>query len=144
MLIGEYNHTIDPKKRLAIPVKLRKELGEKAILTRGLDQCLWLFPLSEWEKYMAQLSKLPLGKGDARSLSRMMLAGGFEVEFDALGRILIPDSLRQYAGLGQRAVIAGLYSHLEIWDETRWNAYKVEAEKNTNTIAEKLSELGLY
>jgi len=144
MLIGEYNHIIDPKKRLAIPARLRKEIGEKAILTRGLDQCLSLFPLSEWEKYTSQLTKLPMGKGDARTLNRMILGGAVEVELDSLGRILIPDYLRQFAGLKQKAVIAGLYNRLEIWDEERWNAYKVEAEKNQDMIAEKLSELGLY
>ena len=137
-MIGEYNHIIDPKKRIAIPSRLRKEVGEKAILTRGLDQCLSLFPLSEWEKYTSQLTKLPMGKGDARTLNRMILGGAVEVELDSLGRILIPDYLRQFAGLKQRAVIAGLYNRLEIWDEDKWNKYKDSLEGLADFICHRI------
>ena len=144
MLIGEYTHSIDPKKRLAVPSRLRKDLGERAILTRGFDQCLSLYPMSEWERVVAELAKLPMGRGNARDISRMMLAGAVEVELDSLGRILVPDYLRQYAGLKSKAVIAGLHNRLEIWDEERWSAYKSNVEKNTDMIAEKLGEMGLY
>ena len=144
MLIGEYNHAIDAKKRLAIPAKLRKELGERAILTRGLDTCLFLYPLKEWEKMTEKLSTLPMGQGNTRSFIRLMMAGATEVEFDQLGRILIPDYLKTYAGLTTRVVVAGVYNRLEIWNEERWNIYKAEVEKNTDMIAEKLGELGLY
>ena len=144
MLIGEYNHSIDPKKRLAIPAKLRKELGERAVLARGLDECLFLFPMAEWEKYTAELLKLPMGKEAARSLNRMMIGGAVEVEFDALGRILIPDNLRHYAGLKQSAVVMGMNNRLEVWDEEKWQSYRAAAEKNTDMLAEKLGELGLY
>lgn len=144
MLIGEHQHTIDSKKRLAVPAKLRKEIGERAVVTRGLDNCLFLYPMSEWTKLTEKLSQLPMGQGDTRSFLRLMLAGASEVELDQLGRILIPDYLKTYAGLKQRVVIAGVYNRLEIWDEERWNAYKTDVEKNTDMIAEKLGELGLY
>ncbi len=144
MLIGEYQHTLDPKKRLAVPAKVRKDLGETAVLTRGLDNCLSLYPMHEWQKLTEKLSQLPVGQGNTRSFSRLMLAGAVEVELDQLGRILIPDYLKTYAGLKQKVVIAGVYNRLEVWDEERWNAYKSDVEKNTDMIAEKLGELGLY
>lgn len=144
MLIGEYKHNLDPKKRLAVPAKLRKDLGERAVLTRGLDNCLFLYPEEEWQKVTARLSQLPVGQGNARSFFRLMLAGAVEVELDQLGRILVPDYLKQYAGLNQHVVIAGVYNRLEIWDEEKWENYKKEVEKNTDMIAEKLGELGLY
>lgn len=144
MLIGEYNHTLDTKKRLAVPAKVRKELGERAILTRGLDNCLFLYPLQEWQKLTEKLGQLPVGKGDTRGFLRLMLAGAVEVELDQLGRILVPDYLKNYAGLTQRVVIAGVYNRLEIWDETKWTSYKDAVERNTDMIAEKLGELGLY
>ena len=144
MLIGEYTHNIDAKKRLAIPARVRKELGEQVILTRGLDNCLFIYPMREWQKLTDKLSQLPVGQGSTRSFSRLMLAGAVEVELDPLGRILVPDYLKNYAGLRQRVVIAGVYNRLEIWDEERWINYKNEVEKNTDMIAEKLGELGLY
>ncbi|OHA04186.1 MAG: cell division/cell wall cluster transcriptional repressor MraZ [Candidatus Sungbacteria bacterium RIFCSPHIGHO2_02_FULL_52_23] len=144
MLIGEHQHTIDSKKRLAVPAKLRKEIGERAVVTRGLDNCLFLYPMAEWQKLTEKLSQLPMGQGDTRSFLRLMLAGASEVELDQLGRILIPDYLKTYAGLKQRVVVAGVYNRLEIWDDERWAAYKENVEKNTDMIAEKLGELGLY
>lgn len=144
MLIGEYTHNIDVKKRLAIPAKLRKELGEHAILTRGLDNCLFLYPMQEWQKLTEKLAQLPVGQGNTRSFLRLTLAGAVEVELDQLGRILVPDYLKNYAGLKQRVVLTGVYNRLEIWDEERWTNYKTEVEKNTDMIAEKLGELGLY
>ena len=120
MFIGEYKHTIDPKKRLAIPVKFRKELGGKAVLTRGLDGCLFIFPMKEWEQLAEKLGKLPFGQQDSRGFVRLLLAGASEVEFDQLGRILVPDFLKDYAVLKKEVIIAGLFNRLEIWDETRW------------------------
>lgn len=144
MLIGEYTHNIDVKRRLAVPAKLRKELGERAILTRGLDNCLFLYPLQEWQKLTEKMSQFPVGQENTRSFLRLMLAGAVETELDQLGRILIPDYLKNYAGLKQKVVIAGVYNRLEIWDEERWTNYKIEVEKNADMIAEKLGELGLY
>ena len=143
MFIGEYKHTIDAKKRLAIPVKFRKELGGKAVLTRGLDGCLFLFPQKEWEQLAEKLGRLPFGQQDSRSFVRLLLAGASEVEFDQLGRVLIPDFLKDYADLKKEVIIAGLFNKLEVWDEMRWSSYKANLEKNSDRIAEKLGELGI-
>lgn len=144
MLIGEYLHNIDAKKRLAVPAKLRKEVGEKAILTRGLNNCLVLYPLAQWTKVSDKLEQLSTGKADARSFLRLQFSGAIEVELDQLGRILIPDYLKEYAGLSQKVTIVGVQNRLEIWDTERWENYKKEVEKNADMIAEKLGELGLY
>ena len=143
MFIGEYTHTIDTKKRLAVPAKFRKEIGQKAVITRGLDNCLFLYPMKEWESLAEKLGKLPIGQGDARGFSRLMLAGAMEVELDSLGRILIPDYLKEYAGLGKKIIVAGLYNRLEIWDEEKWKDYKRKTEEGVGDMAEKLSELGV-
>src|SRR3989344_640156 len=143
MFIGEYKHIIDSKKRLAIPIKFRKELGGKAVLTRGLDGCLFIFPQKEWEQLAEKLGRLPFGQQDSRGFVRLLLAGASEVEFDQLGRILVPDFLRDYAALKKEVVIAGLFNKLEGWDETRWSSYKANLEKNSDRIAEKLGELGV-
>lgn len=143
MLIGEYLHTIDEKKRLAIPSKLRRELGAKAVITRGLDNCLFVFPSKEWQKLAEKLSNLPIGQKDNRGFSRMMLSGASEVDLDGLGRVLIPDYLKNYAQLKKNVVIAGVYNRLEIWDETRWNTFKNQSEKDVDNMAERLGELGV-
>ncbi len=144
MLIGEYTHRIDPKKRLAIPSKFRKEIGEKAIITKGLDQCLVVYPLTEWERVAENLSKLPTGKSETRNFVRDFFSGATDVEIDALGRILIPDYLKNFAGLKDRVVIVGVYKRLEVWNEEKWNEYKMRVEKQTDVLAEKLGELGVY
>ncbi|OHB23985.1 MAG: cell division/cell wall cluster transcriptional repressor MraZ [Parcubacteria group bacterium RIFCSPLOWO2_12_FULL_40_10] len=143
MFIGEYTHNIDNKKRLAIPSRFRKELGEKSILTRGLDNCLFLYPVQEWQKFSEKLGQLSMGQVSTRSFARLMLSGAVEVEFDNLGRILLPDYLKIYADLKKKIVIAGVLNRLEIWDKDIWDNYKKEIEKNTDAIAEKLGELGL-
>lgn len=143
MFIGEYRHTIDTKKRLAIPVKFRKEIGDRMVLTRGLDGCLFLFPMKEWEPLAEKLGRLPFGQQDTRAFARLLLAGASEVEVDQLGRVLVPDFLKEYASLKKTVVIAGLFNKLEIWDEERWNQYKGQLEKNSDKIAEKLGELGV-
>lgn len=143
MLIGEYIHTIDPKKRLAIPAKLRKEIGVEAIITRGLDNCLFLYPARDWQLLVEKINQLPISQQNARSFSRLMLAGATDANPDTLGRVLIPDYLKTYADLKKRCVIIGVYNRLEIWDEEKWNIYKSSAEKNTTDIAEKLGELGI-
>ncbi len=143
MFIGEYNYTIDDKKRLAIPAKFRAALGKKAVITRGLDNCLFLYPSGEWEKLAKKLSQLPLARADARGFVRIMLAGAMEVSLDRLGRILVPDYLKKYAALQKKTVIAGLYNRVEIWDEGKWKIYKQKMEKEAGDIAERLKELGV-
>ena len=144
MFIGEYRHTIDAKRRLAIPAKFRKRIGETAVLTKSLDSSLVLYPMKEWEELAVKLAKLPMGQAGTRSFVRTMLAGAADVEIDALGRVLVSDYLKDYAGLKKNVVVAGLYNRLEIWDENIWAEYKKNSEKNTVDIAEKLGELGVY
>jgi len=141
MLIGEYRYSIDDKKRVSVPARWQVELGKKVIVTRGLDGCLFLFSQKEWKKLVDKISKLPLGQRDSRGFQRMMLSGAMEVSIDSLGRILIPDYLKKYADLKKKVVIVGLYNHIEIWDETRWEEYQSRSEKEVGDMAERLSEL---
>lgn len=143
MFIGEYLHTIDAKRRLAIPSKFRKELGKNAVITRGLDNCLFVFSESEWNALAQKLGGLPLGQSDARGFIRLMLAGAMDVSLDNLGRILVPDYLREYAYLKKQAVITGVFNRLEIWDEAIWREYKGRSEKEIGNMAERLGELGV-
>jgi len=143
MLIGEYKHILDTKKRLAIPVKFRRFFSQGAVITRGVDNCLVLYSLKEWEEIAGKLGKLPTSQVEARSFARVVLAGAMSVKFDRLGRILVPDYLKEYALLKKNAVIIGLYNRLEVWSEERWEVYKQRAEKNVDDLASKLGELGL-
>lgn len=143
MFIGEYTYSVDEKKRLAIPLKFRELLGKKAVITRGLDQCLFLYPMKEWELLAEKISKLPLAQADARGFGRLMLTGAMEVTFDNLGRIIVPDFLKTYASLGKKVVVAGLYNRVEVWDEKKWSDYKQKAETEAGDIAERLKELNL-
>lgn len=143
MFIGEYQHNLDLKGRLAIPVKFREKLSGGAIITRGLDRCLFLFTLKEWETLAQKLVALPLAQANSRAFVRLMLAGAMDVEIDRQGRILIPDYLRKYAGFKKQAVIAGLYNRIEIWDSDNWKQYKTKTESASDEIAEKLGELGI-
>ncbi|OGN04143.1 MAG: cell division/cell wall cluster transcriptional repressor MraZ [Candidatus Yanofskybacteria bacterium RIFCSPHIGHO2_01_FULL_44_22] len=143
MFIGEYTHNLDAKRRIAIPAKFRKELGESAVLTRGLDNCLFIFPKIQWEQLAEKLSFLPIGQQGTRAFIRLLMSGAVEVEFDVLGRILIPDYLKKYADLKKGVVVTGVLNRLEIWDEEKWNGYRANLEKNSDSIAEKLGELGM-
>ncbi len=143
MFIGEYKHSVDEKGRLAVPVKFRADLGPLSIITRGLDKCLFLFTQDEWEKLAKKLVALPLVKANSRAFVRLMLSGAMDSEIDSQGRILIPDYLREYAGLKKQAVVTGLYTRLEIWDEDKWSQYKQKTESSSDEIAEKLGELGI-
>jgi len=143
MLIGEYSHTIDAKKRLAIPARLRRELGTKAVITRGLDNCLFVFPQKEWQKLVEKLSNLPFGERNSRSFVRLILAGAAEVSLDSLGRVLVPDYLKNYASLKKNVIIAGVYNRLEVWDKSRWEMFKQQSEKEVDNMAERLGELGV-
>jgi MraZ protein len=144
MFIGEYQHSIDLKKRLAVPSKLRSELKNKIVVTRGLDKCLFIYPLKVWDELAGKLGTLPVGESGTRSFIRLMLAGAVDAEIDKQGRILIPDFLKDYAGLKKNVIIAGIYNRLEVWDEMKWKEYKKSAEKNTDEIAEQLGKLGVY
>lgn len=143
MFIGEYTHTIDEKRRLAMPAKFRKEAGNTVVVTRGLDNCLFVFPQVEWIKLANKLGALPLGQKDARGFGRLMLAGASEVALDRLGRILVPEYLKNYAGLKKQVIVAGVFNRIEIWDQTRWDTYKKKTESKVEDMAERLGELGV-
>ncbi|MDO8555474.1 MAG: division/cell wall cluster transcriptional repressor MraZ [bacterium] len=144
MLIGEFTHNLDDKKRLSIPAKFRKEIGKNAVITRGLDRCLFVYPVKEWQDVADKLSVLPTGKPENRDFVRSLFAGASDTTLDSLGRILIPDYLKDYADLKEKVVIAGVYKRLEIWDAEAWETYKKRIEKQTDVLAEKLGELGVY
>jgi len=143
MLIGEYKHTLDPKKRLSLPSKWRGELGSTLIITKGLDNCLFVYPQREWEKITEKIGQLPLGSADTRSFNRFFLSGAVEVEVDSVGRILVPDFLKEFAKLDNKVVLAGVHDRVEIWDDNRWMEYKAKIELQADALAEKLGEIGV-
>lgn len=143
MFIGEYQHALDDKGRLAVPVKFRAALKGGAVVTRGLDSCLFLYTRTAWKELAERLAKLPLARANTRAFARLMLAGAMDVEIDTQGRLLVPDYLRGYAGIKRQVVVAGLYNRLELWDEKRWANYKRSTEKASGSIAEALGELGV-
>jgi MraZ protein len=143
MLIGQYQHTIDVKKRLALPVKFRGELGDTVIITKGVENCLVVYTQKEWETMSQKLANLPMSQVEARSFARHLLASAMEVDLDKLGRILIPDYLKQYGQLSKNVVICGLSNRLEIWDQQKWTDYSKDAEKGAEEIVSKLGPLGI-
>lgn len=144
MFIGEYTHNIDTKRRVALPKKFRELLGDTVVVTRGLDKCLFVYSMNEWERLARKLSKIPMGEASNRSFVRIMLSGASDAELDSQGRILVPEYLKEYAGLTKNVIIVGLYDKLEIWDEDKWNKYKEKTEDDTEKIAEELGKLGIY
>ena len=143
MFIGEYHHSIDQKGRLAIPAKFRKAFTKGAVVTRGLDGCLFLYSMDEWKKLATKLASLPISQANTRAFARLMLAGAMDVELDKQGRINLPDYLQQYASMKKVVVVTGLYNRLELWSESSWEKYKQGTEKDSNDIAEALGELGV-
>lgn len=143
MFIGEYHHNLDEKGRLAVPVKFRKDLSKGAVVTRGLDHCLFLYTRAEWEKLAEKLASLPIAKANSRAFARLMLAGAMDVDLDKQGRVILPDYLRDYAKVNKKVVIAGLYNRMEIWDAEQWSAYKRNTENTSDSIAEALDELSV-
>ena len=143
MLIGEFRHTIDDKKRISMPASFRKEIGKKMVITKGLDSCLFAYTLEGWKKVSAELDKLPMTQSAARSFSRFILGSAFEVELDAMGRVLIPDHLKDFADLKSRVVVVGLNDRIEIWDERKWKENIDKVEKQADVLAERLSEVGM-
>jgi len=141
---GEYHHLIDLKRRLAIPAKFRRDFGRKAVVTKGLDGCLFVYPTSVWEKLAEKLGNLPLGERKMRQFVRVTLAGALETDVDRQGRILIPNFLNEFADLEKEAVITGLYDKLEVWNPDRWEKSKTQAEKEKDRVAEELGKLGIY
>ena len=142
MYIGEYEHSLDEKKRISLPKSFRADLGKKVVMTRGLDNCLFVYSRKEWEKVAEKLQSLSFAQADTRGFNRFILSGAAEVEVDAAGRVLIPMHQVQFAGLKKDVVFAGVSDRVEIWDATRWNTYKARIEKQADALAEKLGEIG--
>lgn len=143
MFIGEYQYNLDDKNRLMVPAKFRAKLGKGAVVTRGLDNCLFIYPQAEWLKLSGKISDLPIGQAKSRAFARLMLSGAMEVEFDGQGRITLPEYLKKFAGLKKAVVMAGLMNRLEIWDEVKWRKYQSETERDSTDIAENLGSLGV-
>lgn len=140
MFIGEYLHTLDPKKRLSLPAKFRKGLGRCVVLTRGLDRCLYVYPKKAWEGEAKRYAIGANGTAAGRGLARLFLAGAMEAEVDGTGRVLIPEHLAAFAGLSGKSVVAGVASRVEIWDEKAWQEYTAKIEREADELAEKLGE----
>jgi len=138
MFMGEYHHSIDNKGRVIVPSKFREELGEMFIITRGLDQCLFGYPLSEWKVIEEKLKSLPLTKKDARAFTRFFFSGATESELDKQGRINIPAPLMQYAKLEKECVILGVSNRIEIWSKQIWEDYFSQSEESFAEIAENM------
>lgn len=142
MLIGEYKHTLDDKKRISLPSKFRSKVGKNIVITRGLDGCLFLYPIKEWQKISEKLGDLGMGQADTRGFNRFMLSGASEVNVDSVGRILIPEHLRDFAKVKSKVVFAGVFNRIEIWNEKAWTEYTNKVVKNADQMAEKLGDIG--
>ena len=138
MFMGEYQHTVDTKGRLIIPAKFRDDLGDGFVITRGLDHCLFGYPIDEWRKLEEKLKELPMTKKDARAFARFFFSGATEVEIDKQGRINIPSTLIQHANLEKECVVVGVSSKIEIWSKDAWENYFSEAEESFDEIAENM------
>lgn len=143
MLIGEFKHTIDDKKRISIPANFRKEIGRKVVITRGLDNCLFLYTPEGWKKAIEQLSAMSMLQAASRGFDRFIFGGAFEAEIDTMGRVLIPDHLRDFADLKSKVVIVGLNNRIEIWDEKKWKDHIDKVEKQADVLAENLMNVGI-
>lgn len=141
MLIGEYEHSVDTKGRLIMPAKLREEIGYKFIVTKGLDGCLFVFPLKEWEIFQEKLRALPVSDKNARNFTRFFFAGAIECEIDKQGRFLVSSNLREFAGLDKDVVIIGMNSRLEIWSKEKWQ--QCDENISADEIADHMTDLGI-
>lgn len=143
MFIGEHQHSIDDKGRLIIPSKLREDLGYEFIMTKGLDNCLFVYPKKEWQIVEDKLKSLPLTNRDARAFIRFFFSGATECALDKQGRVLIPANLREHSKLEKEAVIIGVSTRLEIWSKEEWDRYNSDDNLSYDSIAEKMAELGI-
>jgi len=143
MFIGEYQHSLDNKGRIIIPSKFREELGDVFIMTKGLDNCLFVYPKDEWKVLEDKLKLLPLTRKDARAFVRFFFAGATECELDKQGRILVPSNLREHSKLVKDAVIIGVSNRVEVWSKEQWDLYNDDDDLSYENIAEKMAELGI-
>src|SRR5207237_9097489 len=134
----------DDKNRRSLPVKFRQEMGKKVVLTPGLDQCLFVFTIKEWEKFSEKLAQSSIAQADSRSFNRYILGGAVEAEVDSIGRILVPDFLRERANLKSKVAVVGVSDRVEIWNDKSWGEYKKVVEKQADSLAEKLGQVGVH
>jgi len=142
MLIGEYIHTLDDKKRISLPVKFRKEMGKKIVVTPGLDGCLFVFTLSQWKNISGKLSESSMLQADNRNFNRFMFGGAVEAEVDTIGRMLLPDFLIKRANLSNKVAVVGVEDRVEIWNEEAWKKFREKVEGEADQLAEKLGQAG--
>ncbi|MEA1960629.1 MAG: division/cell wall cluster transcriptional repressor MraZ [Bacillota bacterium] len=143
MFLGEYQHSLDTKGRITVPARFREELGSSFIATKGLDNCIFLYPQDEWTQIESKVKSLPFTRADVRSFARFFFSGAAEMEIDKQGRILVPNNLRDYAGIQKDVIVIGVGSRVEIWSTGRWEHYNETAEASYESIAENLVDLGL-
>ena len=143
MLIGEYENSLDAKGRLIMPAKLRTDMGEKFIITKGLDGCLFVFSQNEWSNFESKLKELPLTNKNARDFVRFFLSGATECEIDKQGRFLLVNTLREYAEITKEVIIIGVGTRLEIWNKEKWKKYNSNENISADTIAENMTMLGI-
>ncbi|MCL5958868.1 MAG: division/cell wall cluster transcriptional repressor MraZ [Chloroflexi bacterium] len=143
MFMGEFEHSVDEKGRLAIPAKFRGKFADGLVVTRGLDKCLWIFTTAGWSTLAEKIAKLPLSQANARSFQRMMFSGAVDCQLDQQGRFVLPGFLRSYADIGDEAVIIGVLGRVEIWSKARWEETKARVEGEGDAIAEQLADLGI-
>lgn len=138
MFLGEYLHIFDSKNRISIPSKFRKDLGRVVVVTRGLDHCLYVYARKAWEKEARGYAAAASGNAAKRGLARLFLAGSFEAEVDRSGRVLIPENLKSFASIKEKAIIAGVADRVEIWEEGAWKTYTTQIERDADAFAEKV------
>ncbi len=143
MLIGEFAHSLDDKNRLSLPAKFRQEMGKKIVLARGLDHSVTIFTVKEWEKIAAKLSESSMFQADNRNFNRFIFSGAVEVVVDSIGRVLVPDFLKEWGKLGDKVAIIGVQNRAEIWNENAWRERKATVEGQADTLAEKLGQMGI-
>ncbi len=143
MFIGEYEHSVDVKGRLIMPAKLREEIGDKFVVTKGLDGCLFAYSQTEWTAFEEKLKSLPISNKNARDFTRFFLSGAIECEIDKQGRFLITSNLREFAGLEKDVVIIGVNTRVEIWSKDKWQKYSSDENVNVDEIAENMTMLGI-
>src|SRR5699024_6588418 len=143
MFMGEYQHNIDTKGRMIVPAMFRDGLGESFVLTRGLEQCLFAYPMEEWKLLEDKLKTLPLTKKDARTFTRFFFSGAVECEVDKQGRINIPQTLRTYSQLEKECIIIGVSNRVEIWSKEKWDDYVLESETSFEELAENLMDFDI-
>ncbi|GAC1360039.1 MAG: division/cell wall cluster transcriptional repressor MraZ [Herpetosiphon sp.] len=143
MFLGEYEHSVDAKGRIAVPAKFRSQLEGGLVVTRGFERCLQVYPMDQWQLLADKVSSLSQGQSEARSLRRILFAQAFDTELDKQGRIVLPNSLRQYSGISENAVVAGMNSYFEIWAQDGWETTLAELSEEGNTIAAALAGLGI-